>query len=824
MVNKHIVLFISLLFGCTILLSATTPPIGVNSCVGDNGKVRWLIWKNIPTTDLNALTHLPNFPYSPDKEITLTSLTTTSNYLDNYGSLIRGFIAVPETGNYTFNVTGDRKTHFSLSTDDSKANLQKIVQLDQATKITEYDKYPEQTSAVIPLQTGQFYYFEVLHKETTGGDFASINWRTPFTTSTDFKSITKSYIYDYICEASCPPKGTTCDDGMATTLNDVQDGACNCVGIPSNLPSCVGDRGSVNALHYDTIAGTQIANLTDHEKYPSKPDRGTVWTALSGPTTLADNYGTRVQGFLSVPVSGNYTFNITGRHRSYFSLSTDETPEAATPIAFFQSTSNTGDYEHDKVPEQTSTTQNLQKGVLYYFELLNKTTTGTERVKVFWRTPTQTDTLWRIIDGIHLHQYDCGIVCFPKDTPCDDGSSLTTNDKYDDNCTCIGTPCPNNDCSDAQYYAQEPTCGVSDEHSNEALDAWVSCVKTRSPNTARGLSHWIQYDFGTSLLVKESHIWNYNAVDDLGKGFKSVAIDYSQDGNTWQQLGIYTWAQATGAKGYTGFNGPDFGGIQARYILVTGLSNWEDGTCSGFSKIVFTTNTCLQLGQPCDDGNNHTIADKYDETCTCIGRIAPENLCQALTLSQPNIPIDGKNYSVQRTIESQAQVLEGFAVNFVAGESIKLKSGFRAATGSSFLATIQDCPATLTTPIDTQLVVTKARTIIVENDLPQQSSTIIKEGKQSNKNVPPNATTLHISPTPTNAWTSIQFEVNHTAITSLCVYSTSGKKITCLANKTSFEKGTYRKSFPTQSLNGGIYYVVLQTEKETITKPLVVIK
>ena len=179
---------------------------------------------------------------------------------------------------------------------------------------------------------------------------------------------------------------------------------------------------------------------------------------------------------------------------------------------------------------------------------------------------------------------------------------------------------------------------------------------------------------------------------------------------------------------------------------------------------------------------------------------------------------------MQKTIESQAKVLEGFTVNFVAGESITLKSGFSAAKGSDFLATIQDCSATLTPPIDTQLVANQARTTIVENEIPQQVSTIIQEGKKSNEKAPPNTTTLHISPTPTNAWTSIQFEVNHTAITSLCVFSTSGKKITCLANKTVFEKGTYRKSFPTQSLNGGIYYVVLQTEKETITKPLVVIK
>lgn len=32
-------------------------------------------------------------------------------------------------------------------------------------------------------------------------------------------------------DTNCPTIGTTCDDGDATTLNDVEDGACNCAGI-----------------------------------------------------------------------------------------------------------------------------------------------------------------------------------------------------------------------------------------------------------------------------------------------------------------------------------------------------------------------------------------------------------------------------------------------------------------------------------------------------------------------------------------------------------------------------------------------------------------
>ncbi len=37
------------------------------------------------------------------------------------------------------------------------------------------------------------------------------------------------------CDGACPVAGTACDDGDATTMNDVEDGNCNCIGTP--MPS-----------------------------------------------------------------------------------------------------------------------------------------------------------------------------------------------------------------------------------------------------------------------------------------------------------------------------------------------------------------------------------------------------------------------------------------------------------------------------------------------------------------------------------------------------------------------------------------------------------
>jgi hypothetical protein len=37
---------------------------------------------------------------------------------------------------------------------------------------------------------------------------------------------------DGTCVIDCPAAGTACDDGNACTFNDVEDGACNCIGVP----------------------------------------------------------------------------------------------------------------------------------------------------------------------------------------------------------------------------------------------------------------------------------------------------------------------------------------------------------------------------------------------------------------------------------------------------------------------------------------------------------------------------------------------------------------------------------------------------------------
>lgn len=104
---------------------------------------------------------------------------------DNFGSYIPGYIEPPETGDYVFWVCGDDEVQLWLTTDAADslnpAKKQKIASVPVTgwSNAKDYSKYPEQQSAPINLEKGKRYYFEILHKDGTGGDNVGLAWKLP---------------------------------------------------------------------------------------------------------------------------------------------------------------------------------------------------------------------------------------------------------------------------------------------------------------------------------------------------------------------------------------------------------------------------------------------------------------------------------------------------------------------------------------------------------------------------------------------------------------------------------------------------------------------
>ncbi|RZK24770.1 MAG: T9SS type A sorting domain-containing protein [Hymenobacter sp.] len=151
---------------------ATTPTPA--TCAG-TGSIGWEQWTNVRGQSLNAIPTQK----TPDNTATLTKFETSYSQGDWYGDRIRGYLCVPQTGNYVFQIAGDDDCQLWLSTDDSEANKVSIASVAGWTNQGEWSKYASQRSVSIALVAGRRYYVEVLHRDGDGGDFVSVGWTLP---------------------------------------------------------------------------------------------------------------------------------------------------------------------------------------------------------------------------------------------------------------------------------------------------------------------------------------------------------------------------------------------------------------------------------------------------------------------------------------------------------------------------------------------------------------------------------------------------------------------------------------------------------------------
>ena len=295
----------------------------------------------------------------------------------------------------------------------------------------------------------------------------------------------------------------------------------------------------------------------------------------------------------------------------------------------------------------------------------------------------------------------------------------------------------------------------SANYSTNQKDSWLSCQTSINPNNSRGNSHWLQYDLGYVYELGVTQFWNYNVANLTGRGFKQIAIDYSLDGMNWSEIGVFQLPEAIGRTDYEGVIGPDLSGYQARYVLITALSNWDDGICTGLSEVRF-------------------------------GVSIPSTTCGDFLVNQ-NIgvnPISAGIYYGETSIEADGTIEKGTDVTFKAPLTITLKAGFLVETGSQFLAKIESCETL------------KKR----ETDLNQERLAIPHFE---------DSPTIKIYPNPTVHLLNIDF--GEIAVTDLTIINGLGHEV--LRRKQNFNK------IDVSQLSPGMYFInILSNHQEIITK------
>lgn len=763
-------------------------------CVGEPGRVQWEVWRGLYTDQLSELYAMEFYPKSPDVVQTIYSLNAPINYDNYFGAKISGFIHVPISDSVTFNITGNSRAQFFLSTSASPSNLVMRAFCNESTNEYEYNKFASQTSQKLYLQAGNFYYFEIRYVESTGSDHCKVFWKNSFISNTNWNIISAAYLNDVACkEPSCPPRGTLCDDNNPNTTDDMQDGHCNCTGKPATTNNCVGERNHIKRYHYENIAGSTINDLYLDPNFPALPTTSSTLPLFGVPSTSQiNNMGNMVQGYISVPVSGNYKFNVTGDDMTILFISSDVSPEnkQAHQVLVSGWTNMT---EHNKYIYQSTSNIYLHAGQFYYIELNHKEGTGSEHFAAFWQTPFTEPGTWKRIPSFYFYDYGCTLACVAEGTPCDDGNPFTNNDQYDDQCTCTGTPCSGPDCdSPLASYVPYEKCNVTDQIANKPSNNWLSCQVNPNPNPMYNEGHWIKYDLGERHQLISSHIWNYNVQNETYKGFQNVSIDYSDDGSNWTNLDTYFWPQATGESGYGGFNGPDLTGIFARYILIT--STDDPSVCRGLGKVAFKAIYCPLEGTLCNDQNPMTVNDKYNESCECRGQHLLVNACEEENLNLGSTILETSVHAAINQVTAISKIDDESTVGFIGGKSVIMNPGFETLPNAVFIASIDTCDTSIT----------------------GQKSTISSTHKKTvldNQN-------LVIIPVPNTDMVDIYFKIKTPGSAKLTI--TENNKTHTLANHEYLNKGQYRKRIRTKKIADKLPIVSLitTTDNEKLNFPV----
>jgi ELWxxDGT repeat protein len=403
-------------------------------CAGAGGILRQ-VWNNVAGAQVSQIptSTLPSF-----QEIK-TSFAGPVNAGDRYGARYRGYLCVPESGNYRFWIASNDNSELWLSTDGFPKNKVKIAYVIGATNPGQYNKYPSQQSALISLQKGQLYYIEALHKEGVNSDHLSVGMQYPngtlerpiqgarlipfsdniepsvtLTSPTQGQELFAPADINLAATASDPDgniasvsfyvSGVYWEEAEITTDNsapyaytwqDLPPGeytfrakatdneGAETYSAPAMIKVIEGCTASGTILRevWNGIQGASVSYIPLN----TAPQSTSYLNIFEGPSNIGDHYGTRIRGYLCPPTTGNYVFWIASNDNSELWISTDGNPANKVKIASV--TGGTGIREWTKYASQRSAPISLTLNQRVYVEALHKEGVGNDNIAVGWTLP-----------------------------------------------------------------------------------------------------------------------------------------------------------------------------------------------------------------------------------------------------------------------------------------------------------------------------------------------------------------------------------------------------------------------------------------------------
>ena len=132
---------------------------------------------------------------------------------------------------------------------------------------------------------------------------------------------------------------------------------------------------------YQNLTGMSLDQLRANPIFDT-PDITDSMTDFEGPTNWANDYGTRLRARVIVPVSGTYTFYVSGDDNTELLYSNFPHDLEATKIAYINGW--TSSRQWTKYASQKSTSINMSAGQVIYLEALSIERSGGDNLAVGW--------------------------------------------------------------------------------------------------------------------------------------------------------------------------------------------------------------------------------------------------------------------------------------------------------------------------------------------------------------------------------------------------------------------------------------------------------
>ena len=138
------------------------------------------------------------------------------------------------------------------------------------------------------------------------------------------------------------------------------------------------------------ISGTVVTDLTGNANFPNNPSSSDQLSSFEAPINWAEDYGTRIRGYITAPNTGSFVFWIASDDGSELWLSTNANPANKQLIASVPGWTNAREW--NKYSQQKSAAISLSAGQKCYVEALQKEGGGGDNVAVGWAKPGQPTT------------------------------------------------------------------------------------------------------------------------------------------------------------------------------------------------------------------------------------------------------------------------------------------------------------------------------------------------------------------------------------------------------------------------------------------------